>query len=76
MSGLAKTNHSLLVAHYTIRMALRNHPPKLAPDHKAALLAERRAQLRALLLLAFALLIFFLLRGRPLDLFHPGWWRL
>ena len=49
---------------------------KEAPAIQAALIAERRAQLRALLMLALALLLFFLLRGRPLDLFHAGWWRL
>lgn len=51
----------------------------LAPESRnrpIALIAERRAQLRALLLLALVLLVFLILRARPLLLFHAGWWRL
>ena len=47
-----------------------------ATDHKRALQAERRSQVRALLLLSVTLLLFLLLRARALHLFHPGWWRL
>ncbi len=47
-----------------------------ATDHKRALQAERRSQVRALLVLAVTLLLFLLLRARALHLFHPGWWRL
>ncbi len=50
--------------------------PEPAADRQAALARERRSQLRGLLLLALAVLIFILLRARPLHLFHPGWWRL
>jgi hypothetical protein len=35
---------------------------------------ERRSQLRGLLLIAAAVLIFLLIRARPLHLFHPNWW--
>ncbi len=42
----------------------------------AARRRERRAQLRGLLLLALAVLLFLLWRARPLLLFRPGWWRL
>jgi len=45
-------------------------------ERKAALLRERQSQLRGLLWLALAGLIFMLFRARPLHLFHPGWWRL
>jgi hypothetical protein len=38
--------------------------------------SERRSQLRGLLLIAAAVLIFLLIRARPLHLFHPSWWRL
>lgn len=48
-------------------------PPR---DQRPGLLAERRSQLRALLLLALGLLVFLLLRAGPLHLFGPGWWRL
>lgn len=59
-------------------MAPETRPPERpnAADHRPALDAERRAQIRALLLLALGLLLFLLFRARPLQLFHPGWWRL
>jgi len=44
-------------------------------ERAAALLRERRSQLRGLLWLAAVVLIFLLVRARPLMLFHPGWWR-
>ena len=43
---------------------------------RQALGRERRSQLRGLLWIAVAVLVFLLLRARPLQLFHPGWWRL
>ena len=47
-----------------------------SPEERlAALLRERRSQLRGLLWLAAVVLIFLLVRARPLMLFHPGWWR-
>ena len=45
-------------------------------DRRQALGRERRSQLRGLLWIAAAVLVFLLLRARPLQLFHPGWWRL
>jgi hypothetical protein len=44
-------------------------------ERRAELLRERRSQLRGLLWLALVVLIFLLVRARPLMLFHPGWWR-
>jgi hypothetical protein len=44
-------------------------------ERKAALARERRSQLRGLLLLAALVVIFLLVRARPLHLFHAGWWR-
>jgi hypothetical protein len=46
------------------------------PPTPADLQRERRSQLRGLLLIAAAVLIFLLIRARPLHLFHPNWWRL
>jgi hypothetical protein len=43
---------------------------------QAAFWRERRAQVRGLLWLALAVLLFLLWRARPLLLFHAGWWRL
>jgi hypothetical protein len=37
---------------------------------------ERRRQVRGLLLLAIAILIFSLLRAGSHNIFTPGWWRL
>ncbi len=45
-------------------------------ESQQALGRERRSQLRGLLWIAAAVLVFLLLRARPLQLFHPGWWRL
>ena len=44
-------------------------------ERRAALLRERLSQLRGLMWLAAVVLIFLLVRARPLMLFHPGWWR-
>jgi hypothetical protein len=38
--------------------------------------AERRRQLRGLMLLAFAVLIFSVLRAGLHTVFAPGWWKL
>ena len=48
-------------------------PPE--PEHAEARARERRSQLRGLLVLAGAVLLFLLLRARPLLLFQRGWWR-
>ena len=45
-------------------------------ERMVALGRERRSQLRGLLWLALAALIFLLWRSGPLHLFHRGWWRL
>lgn len=45
-------------------------------EQRQALKRERRSQLRGLLWIAAVALAFLLLRSRPLQLFHPGWWRL
>jgi hypothetical protein len=37
---------------------------------------ERRRQVRGLLVLAFAVLLFSLLRAGLHNIFTPGWWRL
>ncbi|HEU4634956.1 MAG TPA: hypothetical protein VFS41_02175 [Edaphobacter sp.] len=37
---------------------------------------ERRQQLRGLMLLAFAVLVFSILRAGVSHAFPPGWWRL
>jgi hypothetical protein len=37
---------------------------------------ERRRQVRGLLLLALAVLVFSLLRAGTNNIFTPGWWRL
>ena len=44
-------------------------------ERKAALARERRSQLRGLLLLAAVVVIFIILKARPLHLFHTFWWR-
>ncbi len=50
-------------------------PPLSSQQPGEAYRRERRSQLRGLLLLAAAVLLFLLYRARPLLLFHPGWWR-
>lgn len=44
-------------------------------DHSAAHVRERRSQLRGLLLLGGAVLVWVLLRADRQAIFHPGWWR-
>jgi hypothetical protein len=44
-----------------------NFPPKQT---------ERRRQIRGLLLLALAAILFAILRAGPHRVFTPGWWRL
>jgi hypothetical protein len=45
-------------------------------DHRESLQRERLSQLRGLLWLGLAVLIFVLWRAKPLHLFHPYWWHL
>jgi hypothetical protein len=45
-------------------------------DRQESLRRERLSQLRGLLWLGLAVLIFVLRRAKPLHLFHPSWWRL
>jgi hypothetical protein len=50
-----------------------------APDQKHSAdrrQAERRRQVRGLLLVAAAILLFSLLRAGPRTIFTPGWWRI
>jgi hypothetical protein len=62
-------------------MPAPHRPPLTAPKQTALEQAlrrqtERRRQIRGLLLLAGALLIFILLRAGLHTVFTPGWWRL
>jgi hypothetical protein len=50
-------------------------PERVPKDHTPAEQRERRSQLRGLLLLALAVLVFVIYRAKPLLLFHAGWWR-
>jgi hypothetical protein len=50
--------------------------PAFLADRQAAFARERRSQLRGLLWLGLAVLLFVLYRARPLLLFRSGWWRL
>lgn len=45
-------------------------------DHSERLRQERRRQIRGLLLLAFAVLLFSILRAGVGHVFPAGWWRL
>ncbi len=45
-------------------------------EHSLRESAERRQQLRGLLYLALAAILFVLLRFGPARVFTPGWWRL
>lgn len=45
------------------------------PNHEAAHKRERRSQLRGLLVLAAAALLWILYRADRHAIFHPGWWR-
>jgi len=45
-------------------------------DHTDALLQERKRQVRGLMLLAFAVLLFCILRAGIGRVFPAGWWRL
>jgi hypothetical protein len=44
-------------------------------ERQEAFRREHRSQLRGLLWLALAALLFLLYRARPLLLFQPNWWR-
>jgi hypothetical protein len=50
--------------------------PQPSAPFIARRLTERRRQVRGLLLLAFAILIFSVLRAGIHNVFTPGWWRL
>jgi hypothetical protein len=45
-------------------------------DRTDALLQERKRQVRGLMLLAFVVLLFCILRAGIGRVFTPGWWRL
>ena len=45
-------------------------------SHSEGLRQERKRQLRGLILLAFAVLLFSILRAGAGRVFTPGWWRL
>ncbi|HEY0162633.1 MAG TPA: hypothetical protein VGB69_08165 [Edaphobacter sp.] len=51
-------------------------PTPTKRDHTKALEHERRRQLRGLMLLAFAVLAFCILRAGISHVFLAGWWRL
>lgn len=51
-------------------------PSPAKRDHTKALEQERRRQLRGLMLLAFAVLVFSILRAGLNHVFPAGWWRL
>jgi nitrate reductase NapE component len=46
------------------------------PSAQKAQQSERRSQVRALLLLALAAILFAILRAGVHGVFTPGWWRL
>jgi len=46
------------------------------PDNKTPEQLERRRQVRGLLLLAVAAIVFAILRAGPHRVFTVGWWRL
>ncbi len=50
--------------------------PATTPTFSAERRLERRRQIRGLLLLALAILLFSLLRAGIHNVFTPGWWRL
>jgi hypothetical protein len=51
----------------------RNQNPNPQPS---AIARERRRQIRGLLLLALAAILFAILRAGPHAVFNRGWWRL
>jgi hypothetical protein len=59
-------------------MSELSRSPQSARDRKLAdgLRVERKRQIRGLMLLAFAVLLFSLLRAGPGNVFPAGWWRL
>lgn len=50
--------------------------PKASQPDKDTLALQRRSQVRGLLLLAVAALLFAVLRAGVTRAFNPGWWRL
>jgi hypothetical protein len=61
---------------YANGWAISNLMPQQPPPSTARLQTERRRQIRGLLLLALAVLVFSLLRAGTHNIFTPGWWRL
>ena len=64
------------VEHQRLATISNPMPQQPAPTTAARRQTERRRQVRGLLLLAFAILIFSLLRAGTHNIFTPGWWRL
>lgn len=54
----------------------RSPDPGRSRDFADALRQERKRQVRGLVLLAFAILAFSILRKGPHIVFPAGWWRL
>jgi hypothetical protein len=63
------------VEHQRLATTSNRMPQQPAPT-TARRLIERRRQVRGLLLLALAVLVFSLLRAGTHNIFTPGWWRL
>jgi len=57
-------------------VGLERSPQSGRENHAEALRQERRRQIRGLMLLAFAVLVFSILRAGVSNVFTPGWWRL
>jgi hypothetical protein len=53
-----------------------NLMPQPSAPSTARRQTERRRQIRGLLLVAIAILVFSILRAGPHNIFTPGWWRL
>ncbi len=52
------------------------HETQPTPQKTLAEQIERRRQVRGLLLLAIAAIVFAILRANPHNVFTHGWWRL
>ncbi|WP_035358953.1 hypothetical protein [Edaphobacter aggregans] len=55
---------------------LQRSPQSGRENHAEALQQERKRQIRGLMLLAFAVLLFVILRAGVSNDFTPRWWRL
>jgi hypothetical protein len=60
----------------TVRLTTLDLMPQPPTSTTARRQIERRRQVRGLLLLAIAILIFSILRTGTHNIFTPGWWRL